>query len=160
MYWRFDAKKFALQQLPPFLRKKGIYALIKCFLTGIYWVYSLFSTHRETVGQQLNHNGTTASLEDLLNDKFSLSGEIYITDYVTNNTYIHMSGETKEDVYVGNQDEGDLLVLSSVSPDKISGGFAVNIPATLATDENIAVIRKWVDYYRAAGTMYKIDIYE
>lgn len=160
MYWRFDARKFALHQLPPFMRKKGIYALIKCFLTGIDWVNSLFATQRETVAQQLNHNGTTMSLEKFLNDKFSLSGEIYITEYQTNNTYIHMQGETAEDVYVGYKDEGDTLVLSSVSPDKVSGGFAVNIPEALATEENIAVIRKWVDYYRAAGTIYKIETYE
>lgn len=159
MYWRFDAKKFALHQLPPFLRKKGIYALIKCFLTGIDRVYNLFTTQRETVDQQLNHNGTTASLEDFLNDKFSLSGEIYITEYLTENIYIHRQGERSEDIYVGYKDEGDILVLSSVGPDKVSGGFAINIPEALATDRNIAIIKKWVDYYRVAGTIYKIMIY-
>ena len=160
MYWRFDANKFALHQLPPFLRKKGIYAIIKCLMIGVDRVHSLFASHRESVTQQLKHNGTVASLEKFLNDKFSLSGEIYITEYLTNNTYLHNEGEMPEDMYVGNEDEGENLVLSSVSPDKVSGGFAVMIPEGLATDENIAVIRKWVDYYRAAGTIYKIESYE
>lgn len=160
MYWRFDANKFTLHQLPPFLRKKGIYAIIKCLMIGIDRIHAVFVSHRESVTQQLNHNGTVMSLEKFLNDKFSLSGEIYITEYLTNNTYMHKQGETPEDVYMGYQGEDETLVLSSVSPDKVSGGFAVMIPEGLATDENIAVIRKWVDYYRAAGTIYKIESYE
>lgn len=160
MYWRFDANKFALHQLPPFLRKKGIYAIIKCLMIGIDRVHSLFASHRESVTQQLKHNGTVVSLEKFLNDKFSLSGEIYITEYLTNNIYLHNEGETPEDIYMGFQDEDETLVLSSLNPDKVSGGFAVMIPEGLTTDENIAVIRKWVDYYRAAGTTYKIESYE
>lgn len=159
MYWRFDANKFALHQLPPFLRKKGIYALIKCLMIGIDKVYSLFVSHRESATQQLKHNGTVMSLEKFLNDKFGLSGGIYLTEYLTDNTYLHNEGETPEDVYMCYQDEGESLVLSSVGPDKITGGFKVMIPEGLATDENIAVIRKWVDYYRAAGTTYKIESY-
>ena len=160
MYWRFEANKFVLHQLPPFLRKKGIYAIIKCLMIGIDRVHSLFASHRESVTHQLKHNGTVVSLEEFLNEKFSLSGEIYITDYLTDNTYLYNEGEIPEDVYMGYEEEGEALVLSSVSPDKLSGGFAVMIPEGLATDENIAVIRKWVDYYRAAGTIYKIESYE
>ena len=160
MYWRFDANKFALHQLPPFLRKKGIYAIIKCLMIGIDRVHSLFASHRESVTQQLKHNGTVMSLEKFLNDKFSLSGRIYITEFLTNNTYLHNEGEMPEDIYMGFQNEDETLVLSSLNPDKVSGGFAVMIPEGLATDENIAVIRKWVDYYRAAGTIYKIESYE
>lgn len=160
MYWRFDANKFSLHQLPPFLRKKGIYAIIKCLMIGIDRVHSLFASHRESVTQQLKHNGTVMSLEKFLNDKFSLSGEIYITEYLTDNTYVHNEGEIPEDVYMGRKDEGKNLVLSSASPEDVSGGFVVMIPEVLATDENIAVIQKWVDYYRAAGTTYKIESYE
>ena len=160
MYWRFDANKFALHQLPPFLRKKGIYAIIKCLMIGIDRVHSLFASHRESVTQQLDHNGTVISLEKFLNELFSLSKGIYITDYLTNNQYLHFEGEVPEEVYMGYDYEGENLVLSSVSPDKISGGFAVMIPEGLATEENIAVIEKWVDHYRAAGTIYKIESYE
>ena len=53
MYWRFDANKFALHQLPPFLRTKGIYAIIKCLMIGIDRVHSLFASHRESVIVQL-----------------------------------------------------------------------------------------------------------
>lgn len=159
MYWRFDAKKFALHQLPPFLRKKGIYALIKCFLTGIDWVYSLFTTQRETVDQQLNHNGTTASLEKFLNDKFGLSQGIYISDYQTDNVYFHLEGEVPEDVYVSYQNEENDLFLPSTSPDKTSGGFLVKIPSSMNTSENLAVLNRWINYYRPAGTVYKIEVY-
>lgn len=159
MYWKFDANKFALHQLPPFLRTKGIYALIKCIMAGIAWVYGLFTNQRETVMQKLNHNGTTLSLENFLNEKFKLSGEIYITEYLSDNTYLHNQGETAEDVYMAFQDEENNFFLSSESPDVLSGGFCINIPEGLYTDENLRAIRKWVDYYRAAGTMYKIEAY-
>lgn len=159
MYWRFDAKKFALHQLPPFMRKKGIYALIKCFLTGIDWVYSLFATQRETITHQLNHNGSTASLEDFLNDKFGLSKGIYISDYLTDNIYLHLEGEVPENIYVSYQNEKDALFLSSISPDSTSGGFLVKIPAKLNTSQNLAVLNSWINYYRPAGTVYKIELY-
>lgn len=160
MYWRFDANKFALHQLPLFLRKKGIYAIIKCLMIGVDRVHSLFSSQRLSVSQQLKHNGTVISLEKFLNDKFSLTNEIYITEYLTDNKYLYYDGEMLEDVYMGYQGEDETFELSSVNPNNVSGGFAVMIPEGLATEENIAVIQKWVDYYRTAGTIYKIESYE
>lgn len=159
MYWKFDVRKFALHQLPPFLRKKGIYALLKSIMIGVDWVFGLFTSHRETVVQQLNHNGSTISLEAFLNEKFSLNGEIYLTDFLNDNVYLYVAGETAEDVYMGYKDEADLLILSSESPDTVSGGFTVMIPSGLGSEENLAIIRKWVDYYRASGTKYKIETY-
>lgn len=160
MYWKFDANKFALHQLPPCLRRKGIYALVKCLMAGISYVHSLFSSHRSSVMQQLNHNGSVMSLERFLNEKFCLSGYIYIKDFLSANTYLHYEGETPEEVHVGYQDEGDIFHLSSNRPDDVSGGFTIMIPESMATDDNLAMIRKWTDYYRVAGTIYKIETYE
>lgn len=160
MYWRFDPNKFALHMLPPILRRKGIYALLKCLMIGIGAVHKMFVNFREVIMRQLNYNGFTISLERFLNEQFSLEKEIFIKDYAADNVYLHMKDETPEEVYAGYQTEGDMLVLSSTGPDKISGGFTVMIPVGLATEENILIIRKWVDYYRMAGTMYKIETYE
>lgn len=160
MYWKFDANKFALHQLPPCLRRKGIYALVKCLMAGISYVHSLFSSHRSSVMQQLNHDGTVISLEKFLNDIFSLSGEIYIKDFRSPNIYLHYEGEIPEEVYVGYQDEGDIFHLSSNQPDYMVGGFIIMIPESMATDENLAMIKKWTEYYRVAGTVYKIETYE
>lgn len=158
MYWKFDPDRFALQQLPPCLRKKGIYAIIKCLMIGISRVHALFVSHKETVDQKLSHDGTTMSLESFLNEKFG-SG-IYLKEYRTENAYMHFYEEIAENVYMGYQEENEALWVPSKSPDTITGGFAVMVPTALATDENIAAIKRWVEYYRAAGTIYKIEIYE
>ena len=161
MYWKFDADKFSKQQLPPLLRTKGIYALIKCFMTGIAWIQKKLVSYRSDVIGKLSGNGFTANLEKLLNDKLALEpGTIYIADDKSDNTYLHYYEEVAENVYVGFVNEEAQLYLSSDDPSDLSGGFAVMVPADLATEENLTTLRKWVDYYKYAGTMYKIKTYE
>lgn len=160
MYWKFDANKFALHQLPPLLRRPAIYALLKCLMIAIAAVHEMFVKHRDKTVRQLNYNGQTISLEKYLNELFSLDNAIYITEYTSSNIYLSLASENTPKVYVGNQNEGDIIYLSSASPEKVAGGFIVKIPAGLATEENIAIIRKWVDYYRMAGTIYTIESYE
>ena len=161
MYWRFDADKFTLQQLPPLLRRKGIYALIRSLLVGISWIYEHFLSYREDVDGKLSGNGFTANLEKLLDDKLGVApGTILIDDYVTDNIYLHFYEEVAEKVFMSFADEGDQLILSSDAPSNLSGGFRVMIPENLASEENLATIRKWVEYYKYAGTLYKIETYE
>lgn len=160
MYWKFDANKFALHQLPPLLRRPAIYALLKCLMIALNTVHETFVRHRDKTVRQLNYNAFTISLERFLNELYSLDNSIYITEYKSSNVYLSLSSENNPKVYVGNQNEGDILYLSSASPETVSGGFVVKIPAGMATEENIAIIRKWVDYYRMAGTIYTIESYE
>ena len=98
---------------------------------------------------------------NFLNSRFALDpGTIYITDFRSENQYLHFYEEIADDVYMSYQSEGDRLTLSSHSPDSLAGGFVVMIPAALASDGNLAEIRRWVEYYRYAGTTYKISTYE
>lgn len=161
MYWNFNADKFSLQQLPPLLRTKGIYAVVKCCMTGLAWIQKKFASYREDVTGKLAGNGFTANLEKLLNVKLGLdAGTIYITDYLTDNIYLHYYDEVADNVYAGYSYEGDQLYLSSDDPSDLSGGFVVMVPSDLATDGNMATIKMWVEYYRYAGTIYKIKTYE
>ena len=161
MYRKFDVEKFALQQLPPLLRNRVIYALPKSLLAGLSWLQKKFTSYSDEVTGRLAVNGFTINLEVFLNDIFSLDqGTIYITDYESEKDYLHYYEEIADDVYMGYESEGDLLHLSSSPPDSLAGGFAVMVPAELATEGNLATIRKWVEYYRYAGTTYKISTYE
>lgn len=160
MYFRFDANKWALHQLPPLLRRTRIYALLRCLMTGIRELHETFTAWRAERVRQLGYNGHTAYIARFLNDLFSLDDEIYIEDYRSPNVYLHYAEETPEEVYMCFQDEGESLFLSSRSPEDVAGGFTVMVPASLATEENIVTIRKWVEYYRAAGTVYRIETYE
>lgn len=161
MYRKFDVDKFALQQLPPLLRNRVIYALLKSLLAGLSWLQKKFTSYSDEVTGRLAVNGFTINLEVFLNDIFSLDqGTIYITDYESEKDYLHYYEEIADDVYMGYESEGDQLHLSSSQPDSLAGGFAVMVPAELATEGNLATIRKWVEYYRYAGTTYKISTYE
>lgn len=160
MYWRFDINKFALHQLPLLLRNPVIYALLKCLMIAFNAVYDSFVAHRKAVMRQLDYNGFTISLERYLNSVFGLENAIFITEYRSDNVYLSYIEEGYPKVYVGYKNEGDTIFLSSVSPDTLRGGFIVNIPERLATEENIAIIRKWVDYYRMAGTLFILKSYE
>lgn len=156
MYSRFDINRFALQQLPPLLRKKGIYALLRCLLIGLGTIYRSFTGYRESVLLQVNHNSSTASLQKFLNNLFGLQDSITITDFKDVNVYLHNEDETNETVYMGYQDESIALNLSSVAPNMVTGGFEVNVPNKLVSADNLKTIRKWVDFYKPAGTTYKI----
>ena len=150
-----------MQQLPPVLRRKDIYAFFRCFLKGIGWLQERFTAYRDDVTGRLACNGLTANLEKFLNDKLGFeAGTIYVTDYRTDNLYLSYYGEVADNIYASYQSEGDILYLSSTAPDKLAGGFAVMIPRSLASERNLATIRQWVEYYRYAGTAYKIMTYE
>ncbi len=158
MYSRFDIDRFALQQLPPMLRKKSIYALLRCLLIGLGTIYRSFSGYRESVLLQVNHNSTTASLQKFLNDLFGLQDSITITDFKDVNVYLHNKDETNESVYMGYLDESIALNLLSVAPNMVTGGFEVNVPTKLVSAANLKTIQKWVEFYKPAGTTYKAKI--
>lgn len=161
MYWRFDAEKFAMHQLPPLLRTKGIYALIRCLLVAVVWISRQFSSYRESVVRRLAGNGFTANLEHVLNSSIGLKdGDIYILDKQSDKVYLHYQEELADNIYIGYADEGDIFYLSSVLPDQIAGEFIVKVPLSVATESNLATVRKWVEYYRYAGTSYRIETYE
>ncbi len=161
MYWKFNTEEFAEQQLPPLLRTRGIKALLNCLLAGLDWIQKQFAVYHDEVAGRLAGNGFTINLENFLNSRFALDpGTIYITDFRSENQYLHFYEEIADDVYMSYQSEGDRLTLSSHSPDSLAGGFVVMIPAALASEGNLAEIRRWVEYYRSAGTTYKISTYE
>lgn len=160
MNYSFDPVKWALHQLPPLLRKKRIYALIRCLMIGIAALHSRFMAYASGADMRLSGNGFTLNLQRFLNDLFSLDQEIVIAEFRTANVYLHYVGEKPEDVYLCYQNEGDSTAFPSWQPDDIAGGFVIRIPASLETSDNIALIRKWVDYFKTAGTTYKIETYE
>lgn len=156
MYSQFDINRFALQQLPPLLRKKGIYALLRCLLIGLGTIYRSFVGYRESVRLQVNHNNLTASMEKFLNDLFGVEGMITITDFRDSNVYLHNADEAAESVYMGYQDESTPLNLSSVAPNMVTGGFDITVPTKLVNSQNLKAIKKWVDFYKPAGTSCNI----
>lgn len=159
MIYRFDPNKWALHQLPPLLWQPRIYSLLKALLVGVCEVYDSFMAYKEDVSRKITYNGYTVNLERFLNKTFYLENEITIEDYRNGNVFLHRDNENADEVYVSMKSEGDEFLLPSSKPDDIIGGFKIIIPETLNTEDNLAIIRKWVEYYRPAGTSYKIETY-
>lgn len=159
MIYRFDPNKWALHQLPPLLWQPRIYSLLKALLVGVCEVYDSFMAYKEDVSRKITYNGYTVNLERFLNKTFCLENEITIEDYRNGNVFLHRDNENADEVYVSMKSEGDEFLLPSSKPDDIIGGFKIIIPETLNTEDSLAIIRKWVEYYRPAGTSYKIETY-
>ena len=157
MKYDYDCHKWVLHNLPPILRKNRLIVLILCLINGVIYVASKFESFRKEVEQRITHDGSVMSIEDFLNDLFKLDGEIYLEDYVNPQVYLHYQGEILEDpIYVS--DTQDNVYLRS-DMGKVTGGFKVMIPTEIDTPENRALIIKWVEYYRSAGTSFKIENY-
>lgn len=158
MRYRFDLSVWIRQQLPPVLHNRGILAVMYALVSGIREVQKSFDLYAADIDRRLSHNSATLSLSAWLNDLFGLNDAIYITNYVNDIPYLSYERENIVPLYLQYQAEGKGVYLNS-QPPTVYGGFVINIPKGIASEANIATIRKWVDYYKVAGVTYKIQIY-
>lgn len=161
MSYRFDVDRWIIHQLPPILRRPAIFAFLKAFLAPVKQLQLLFQSWRESVTQQIRSNAFVAMLEKRLNDVFFFTDkEIYITDEAFGRFTLAFQSEGFPEVYVSFQDEvpESPAVLESFQPDDLIGRFIVHVPSSM-TAADIALVIRWVDYYKMAGTEYKIETY-
>ncbi len=159
MFYNFDVIKWVRQQLPPMLRRDGLFALLQCLVWPLGYIYNLFALYIKGVRQQLSYNAFTIYLERFLNGLFGLDHGIYIIDYrIELTTYLAKHSEQMQPDYFSRYSETVDIVYISNS-DMLAGGFNIMIPASLATEDNIALIKKWVNYYKFAGTTFTIKQY-
>ncbi len=155
----FDVNKWALQLLPPALRRPVLFALFKSCVKPLKDIHDSYATFISLVNQKLSQISYTASLATWLNSVFYLpEGTIYIEDSKDNEVYLFKVGEEPENTYLFSE-EGIPLYLQ-LQPQEKFDGFIIHVPAILATSDNLRIIRKWVDYYKIAGVNYKIEQYE
>lgn len=162
MFFLFDVEKWIIQQLPPILRRSGIYAFLRTMLYPLKQLQTAFLNYRSQVNRQLTYNAFQDYLERFLNGLFFFEGRvIYITDVKTEVAYLAYASESAEDVYMSfvNEDPAYSLNLSSVDPSQITGQFVVHVPAAL-TEADVATVTNWVNYYKMAGTQFTIEVYE
>lgn len=162
MFFLFDVEKWIIHQLPPILRRSGIYAFLRTMLYPLKQLQTAFLNYRSQVNRQLTYNAFQDYLERFLNGLFFFEGRvIYITDVKTELAYLAYASESAEDVYMSfvNEDPSYSLNLSSVDPSQITGQFVVHVPAAL-TEADVATVTNWVNYYKMAGTQFTIEVYE
>lgn len=160
MWYNVDIYKLGVYLLPPFLRKKRLYAFLCVFLYPFYWLCKEFKDYRKTSLQKLNVNGQVAYIEKKLNDEFELENrEIYITDsgaLKPNLSDLYSDASVTMTVYPDNSE--DVLYLESGNESVKSEDYIVNVPSFL--EDQIERIRTLVEYNKPAGRTYKINLYD
>ncbi len=158
MFYRFDINRWIIHQLPPVLRSSVIYAFLVTMLFPLKELFLAFSAYREAAARQLSYNAFTVYLQKWLNDVFFYThDDIYITDEELPVAALSFENEGDPDVYVTAIDEDPVipLYMYSTPPDERIGAFVVHVPNAM-TAADISVVERWVNYYKFAGTQYRI----
>lgn len=162
MFYRFDTDRWIIHQLPPVLRRSGVYAFLRALLFPLKELMQSFTAYREAAVLQLSYNAFEIYLQKWLNDVFFYEyDDIYITDEELPVPTLSFQSEGDDPVYMtgASEDPAVALELYSSPPDDKIGAFVVHVPAAM-TAADIAVVEQWVDYYKFAGTQYRIEQYE
>ncbi len=161
MSYRFDVDRWIIHQLPPILRRSAIYAFLKAFLAPVKQLQLAFQAWRESATRQVRSNAFVGTLEKRLNEVFFFTGNIiYITDESFGRFTLSFQEEEFPPVYMSNQGEDPETpaVLESFRPDDLIGRFIVHVPSTMSAAD-LALVARWVNYYKMAGTEYTIEQY-
>ena len=160
MWYNVDINKLGAYLLPPFLRKKRMYAFLCVFLYPFYWLCKMFKDYRKTSLRKLNVNGQVAYIEKMLNDEFEFENrEIYITDsdaLKPNVADMYRDPSVTMTIYPESSEEK--LYLESGDESIKSEDYIVNVPSFLA--DKLEVIKTIVEYNKPAGRTYKINLYD
>lgn len=159
MYSKFDVFKWSYLMLPNILRRPVLITFLKSVSEGFKEINNRYYIYRQATLQELAYNSTTIMLQRWLNNVFYLKDDIYITEYRNDKVYFSKEEEPQL-VYMSYQNESPGVYLNSSPPTEEYGGFVVNVPVTLATEQNIEIIKKWVNFYKTAGVCYRMEIYE
>ena len=161
MFFRFDTDRWIIDQLPPVLRHQTVYAFLRAMLYPVAQLMQIFTAFREAAVRRLSANSFVIYLEKWLNDVFFYpSGTIYITEEVIPYVELSFQSEGNAPVYMTFADENPLVPLDlySFSPLTKIGRFVVHVPAAM-TAADLATVSEWVEYYKFAGTQFRIEIY-
>ena len=162
MFYHFDVDKWIIHLLPPVLRRRTVYAFLRALLYPVKQLQTAFLAYKDGIDAQLSYNSFQDYLERFLNGFFFFEyNAIYITEEVDERAYLSLSSEAVDPVYMTYQgaDPEVALQLYSFSPNNMSGSFIVHVPAALS-EADVATVSNWVNYYRMAGTVFKIEVYE
>ena len=162
MFYHFDVDKWIIHLVPPVLRRNTIYAFLRSFLYPVKQLQAAFLAYKEGIDIRLAYNSFQDYLERFLNGLFFFEYKaIYITDEAHEKVFFSFVSEGVTPVYDSFEDEESksVIYLDTVSPNNVFGKFVVHVPAALS-EADIATVSNWINYYRLAGTQFKIEVYE
>lgn len=159
MFYNFNIKDWIRQVLPTVLRKGFLISLLSCLLQPLSLIIDALLSYKRSVDERLAYNAFVIYLQRFLNNLLGQpDGTIYIIDNADDNAlFLSLKAENQPPQYIGLKKEDAPLYVSV--PGIITGVFVVMVPEELATEKNIAELKRWIEFYRYAGTRYEIKTY-
>lgn len=160
MFCNFDINKFVLQLLPPLLRKKNLYELIKIAVYPLNAIYIKFKLYKDLTYRKVSIKPQVAFVENLLNTTYYLpKGTIYITD-ITEGDKVYLHKKDENDtlyIYTSNEFHNDIIYIRKEDEVILTGKYCIHIPSFLK--DNLAEISNLIEAYRPAGKKAELKIY-
>jgi hypothetical protein len=153
MWFKVDFDKLGLSLLPTFLRKSILFGYVKAMLSAMISCNYQWQLFRSDNLYKLSHSGQVCYLRKVLNDKLDPSlRRIIITDGQRyKRQYLYTRAENKPK-FLGT------LFLRPRSDYQDSGvDFNVFAPSSIV-ENSIYEMRALLDYYKAFGLKYKINV--
>jgi hypothetical protein len=154
MWYKVDFDKLGLLLLPTMLRKPVLYSFVRSMLSGVVSTYYQWQLFRNENLYKLRHTGQVCYLRKVLNDKLDPTlRRIIITDGQRfKRQYIYTRAENKPN-YLGK-------MYLRPSSDYQDSGVDFNVFAPLSlVESSIYEMRALLDYYKAFGTRYKVNVF-
>lgn len=159
MWYNFDIRKFGWQMLPPILRGKFLFAIIRVLLAPLVYIYDHFRDVKKMSDKTLEITGQVVSIEKALNDKYLFENrDIYISDVPEQLVLLYKRIERKKTAVFRKRSEVEKTENVFMRGEGRLFDFIVNIPSDMRTYE--ADIRRIIDFYKPAGRSYTINYYD
>lgn len=174
MWYKIDFTKLAVYLLPSLLRSLFLVALIKVMIAPLRYIYTRFCELKESTDDRLNITGNVQYLEKTLNDAFCLTDRQIHIETPGEDIYrsvLYLRSEKQPPVYIRTLSEGGGLILRRDGETGSTVNFIVWVPTFLCTSteskeqdkygwENYRKILNLLGYYKPAGRMFDIELYD
>lgn len=159
MWYNIDIYRLGYIMLPPVLRNRRLYALLKVLLHPFFVLVTLFKNYRKSTLTTINTNGQVIYIEKALNDAFAFDYKyIYLTDTGDAQSNI-LYPEDANTMSVYQKGAEEVAYLTGSNEGKLGGDFIVNVPDFLDNDADLNKIKEIVEYNKPAGRGYVINVY-
>lgn len=130
-------------------------AFLNAMTAPLIEIFSHFLNKKSESERVLSFNAYTIYLEKFLNDLFNLDGEIYIHDF-RDDTFVYLPSKGSYELYFASSGDDETPFVPNYSSDFFSCRFNIHIPSSIDTDANRALIARWTNYFKFAGTNFNI----
>lgn len=156
MWYNVDILKFALQVLPPVLRRNVLFAMMKVMIVPLIELQTAFIQYVRQCNDNIRVNGQVIYIVKAIKDYFLLDNDdVFITELDVSKKLVYFRNREPY-VYISNDINNPTYIYNSTYNAQLR--FIVNIPDYLSN--RIEEVRSIVEFNKPAGRQYIINVYE